>query len=68
MKRPDEHLELYEVAGDFVDWDSERVHILCVRQSQANHDAMILFNRFMRTNFEYNVKQLFGHNISFYGG
>ena len=68
MIEPDEHLELDEVAGDFCDWFSERIHIFYVRQSKARCDAMILFNGFIIRNFEYNIKQLFGHDISFYKG
>ena len=68
MIEPDEHLELDEVAGDFCDWYSERIHIFYVRQSKARCDAMILFNGFIIRNFEYNIKQLFGHDISFYRG
>ena len=68
MEYQDEHLELDEVAGDFCDWYSERIHIFYVRQSKARCDAIILFDRFLRNIFEHNIKQLFGHELSFYKG
>jgi len=57
----DEHLELDEVAGDFVDWFHERIHILCVRQSKNHHNCLHMFDTIMRMHYERDWEKLFGH-------
>jgi len=63
-----EHLELDQVAGDFVDWYSERVHILCVRQSEIQYDTAVLSSKTILMHFKYDVNKLFDHSILFYKG
>ena len=62
----DENLELDEVAGDFCDWFSERIHIHCVRQSNEHYSFMRNYQLAMRFCHQRNVKQLFGHSLKFY--
>ena len=62
----DEQLELDEVAGDFCDWFSERIHIHCVRQSNEHYSFMRNYQLAMRFCHQQNVEQLFGHRLKFY--
>ena len=62
----DEQLELDEVAGDFCDWFSERIHIHCVRQSNEHYLFMRNYQLAMRFCHQQNVEQLFGHRLKFY--
>ncbi len=62
----DEQLELDEVAGDFCDWFSERIHIHCVRQSNEHYSLMRFYSNAMKYVHHKNVEQLFGHRLKFY--
>ena len=63
----DEHLELDEVTGDFCDWFAERIHHLCVRQSNKHYEFHRMYHTMMKSSFDNEVEKLFGHKRSFYG-
>ena len=62
----DEQLELDEVAGDFCDWFSERIHHVCVRQSKKHYEFHKMYNALMKGFFDNDVEKLFGHRLKFY--
>ncbi len=62
----DEHLELDQVAGDFVDWFNERIHILCVRQAKNHRACVLMVNTLKQTHFDHDIKMLFGYEREFY--
>ncbi len=62
----DEHLELDEVTGDFVDWFHVRIHYMAVEASVYHHRYMRQHRTIMEYHFEKGVEKLFGHELSFY--
>ena len=64
----DEDLELDEVTGDFCDWFAERIHHLCVRQSNKHYEFMRMYNTVMLGHYDNGIEQFFGHKRSFYKG
>ena len=62
----DEQLELDEVAGDFCDWFTERIHHIGVRQSKRHYEFHRTYNTLMKGFFDNDVEQFFGHKRSFY--